>query len=303
MGGDPGRGGRARRIAQQPRGVAVRAPAAPPSFQFYDERPDVFPGGRPARVAWGFLKLLRTKDQKPNFGRLQVQLYKWEEKASSALGALTRGPSSGATREFPGGRRRRLGRARRLRRVQVRDQDFRRAARAVPRAHQRDGILVASRRRGHRAPLGVRAMPKPLLLAGSAGGLSGGVKDDDDTFESRRPSRRERIERERTLGGGWRTAEARLARAPLEDLEEVADKLGRLPYETLCYGMNPRAAAARRARRLPAGRRSSPPEARSNPRSSSCRTRARAWTTARFRTATGARNRRFPRRRGRPRRL
>ena len=27
----------------------------PPSFQFYDERPDVFPGGRPARVAWGFL--------------------------------------------------------------------------------------------------------------------------------------------------------------------------------------------------------------------------------------------------------
>ena len=69
----------------------------PPSFQFYDERPDVFPGGRPARVAWGFLKLLRTKDQKPNLGRLQVQLYKWEEKASSALGALTRGPSSGAT--------------------------------------------------------------------------------------------------------------------------------------------------------------------------------------------------------------
>ena len=95
-------------------------------------------------------------------------------------------------------------------------------------------------------------MPKPLLLAGSAGGLSGGVKDDDDTFESRRPSRRERIERERTLGGGWRTAEARLARAPLEDLEEVADKLGRLPYETLCYGMNPRAAAAKARAETPA---------------------------------------------------
>ena len=92
---------------------------------------------------------------------------------------------------------------------------------------------------------GSRAMPKPLLLAGPAGGLSGGVKDDDDNFESRRPSRRERIERERTLGGGWRTAEARLARAPPEDHEEVSDKLGRLPYETLCYGMNPRAAAAK----------------------------------------------------------
>ena len=224
----------------------------PPSFQFYDERPDVFPGGRPARVAWGFLKLLRTKDQKPNFGRLQVQLYKWEEKASSALGALTRGPSSGATREFPGD----VAAASDAPDVFVAYKSAIKtsaALRALYPAHI--NVTVSSSPRGDVATAllsGSRAMPKPLLLAGSAGGLSGGVKDDDDTFESRRPSRRERIERERTLGGGWRTAEARLARAPLEDLEEVADKLGRLPYETLCYGMNPRAAAAKARAETPA---------------------------------------------------
>ena len=74
----------------------------PPPFSVLRRTTGRLPRRSPrARVAWGFLKLLRTKDQKPNFGRLQVQLYKWEEKASSALGALTRGPSSGATREFP----------------------------------------------------------------------------------------------------------------------------------------------------------------------------------------------------------
>ena len=217
----------------------------PPSFQFYDERPDVFPGGRPARVAWGFLKLLRTKDQKPNFGRLQVQLYRWEEKAPSALGALTRGPSTGATRESPSD----VAAAADAPAVFVAYKSAIKtpaSLRALYPAHI--NVTVSASPRGDVATAllaGSRAMPKPLLLAGPAGGLSGGVKDDDDNFESRRPSRRERIERERTLGGGWRTAEARLARAPPEDHEEVSDKLGRLPYETLCYGMNPRAAAAK----------------------------------------------------------
>ena len=33
-----------------------------PSFGYYDERPDMFPNGQPAKIAWGFLKLLRTRD-------------------------------------------------------------------------------------------------------------------------------------------------------------------------------------------------------------------------------------------------
>jgi hypothetical protein len=38
------------------------------------------------------------------------------------------------------------------------------------------------------------------------------------------------------MGGGWRTAEARLARAPAGDMMEVYQSLGRVPYETLVFG-------------------------------------------------------------------
>ena len=61
-----------------------------PSFGYYDERPDMFPNGQPAKIAWGFLKLLRTRDQQPNFGRLQVQLYKFPGEAQGLVGALTK---------------------------------------------------------------------------------------------------------------------------------------------------------------------------------------------------------------------
>ena len=61
-----------------------------PSFGYYDERPDMFPNGQPAKIAWGFLKLLRSKDQRPNFGRLQVQLYKFPGEAQGLVGALTK---------------------------------------------------------------------------------------------------------------------------------------------------------------------------------------------------------------------
>ena len=57
----------------------------PPSFTYYEERSASFPDGRPMRVAWGFLKLLRGSDGKPNMGRLKVQLYRWDDRAG-ALG-------------------------------------------------------------------------------------------------------------------------------------------------------------------------------------------------------------------------
>ena len=125
----------------------------PPSFQFYDERPDVFPGGRPARVAWGFPQAPAHQGpeaQPRAIAGAAVQV--GGEGVERARGAHSR-PVVGRD-EFPDDAAAASDR-RRLRRVQIRDQDFRRAARAVPRAHQRDGILVASRRRGHRAPLGV----------------------------------------------------------------------------------------------------------------------------------------------------
>ena len=61
----------------------------PPSFTYYEERSASFPDGRPMRVAWGFLKLLRGSDGKPNMGRLKVQLYRWDDRAG-ALGSRRR---------------------------------------------------------------------------------------------------------------------------------------------------------------------------------------------------------------------
>ena len=62
----------------------------PPSFQYFEERAASFPGGQPMRLAWGFLKLLRGADGKPNMGRLKVQLYKWEDRPAQAgvMGAV-----------------------------------------------------------------------------------------------------------------------------------------------------------------------------------------------------------------------
>ena len=64
----------------------------PPSFTYYEERSASFPDGRPMRVAWGFLKLLRGSDGKPNMGRLKVQLYRWDDRAG-ALGSAAPPPA------------------------------------------------------------------------------------------------------------------------------------------------------------------------------------------------------------------
>ena len=66
-----------------------------------------------------------------------------------------------------------------------------------------------------------------------------------------RPGMKERIERERALGGGWRGAQDVLTSAPADEAAEVTETLGRLPYETLCYGMDADAAAAHQAASTP----------------------------------------------------
>jgi hypothetical protein len=283
----------------------------PPSFRYFDERPDVFPGGTPAKIAWGFLKLLKSRDQTPNVGRLQVQLYRYEEVSTPHALVSSLAPRGGVTSDGAPGA------------VPASDRapavfaEWKRASRLAPAlrplypAHLT--VTVAASPRGDAATAllaGSREMPRTFALAAT---LSGAAPDDDEDFEKRRPSLAERIARERTLGGGWSTAERRLARAPPADGEEVTEKLGRLPYETLCYGMNPRAAAAARGARSDAG---GPPRARSTPptptritsrppgarrgaRSSSFRTAARAWTIARFPTGRLARSRTFRVRRGR----
>ena len=155
MGGDPGRGGRARRIAQQPRGVAVRAPAAPPQFSVLRRTTGRLPRRSPRARRLGIPQAPAHQGPEAQLRAIAgAAVQVGGEGVERARGAHSR-PVVGRNARISRRRRRRLGRARRLRRVQVRDQDFRRAARAVPRAHQRDGILVASRRRGHRAPLGV----------------------------------------------------------------------------------------------------------------------------------------------------
>ena len=223
----------------------------PPSFRYFDERPDVFPGGAPAKIAWGFLKLLKSRDQTPNVGRLQVQLYRYEEVSTPHALVSSLAPRGGVTSDGAPGA------------VPASDRapavfaEWKRASRLVPAlrplypAHLT--VTVAASPRGDAATAllaGSREMPRTFALAAT---LSGAAPDDDEDFEKRRPSLAERIARERTLGGGWSTAERRLARAPPADGEEVTEKLGRLPYETLCYGMNPRAAAAARGARGDAG--------------------------------------------------
>ena len=215
----------------------------PPSFRYFDERPDVFPGGAPAKIAWGFLKLLKSRDQTPNVGRLQVQLYRYEEVSTPHALVSSLAPRGGVTSDGAPGA------------VPASDRapavfaEWKRASRLRPLYPAHLTVTVAASPRGDAATAllaGSREMPRTFALAAT---LSGAAPDDDEDFEKRRPSLAERIARERTLGGGWSTAERRLARAPPADGEEVTEKLGRLPYETLCYGMNPRAAAAARGAR------------------------------------------------------
>ena len=207
----------------------------PPSFTYYEERSASFPDGRPMRVAWGFLKLLRGSDGKPNMGRLKVQLYRWDDRAG-ALGPGGAAAVAAAPR-----------RARGVHGVEARAAGGALHAQALPRApgRHRRGLAAVGRRGG--AALGPPARggraPPLAIAAAPAAPVALGRGDDDD---APRPTRRERIDRERAMGGGWRNAETRLARAPVSEREEVVEKLGRLPHETLCYGVNPKAAAAAR---------------------------------------------------------
>jgi hypothetical protein len=120
----------------------------------------------------------------------------------------------------------------------------------TPRRDAATALLATS------AHLTLPAPSRALTLGGTvhgstpSGGNNLGVSSDGGPGSPGRPSRRERIERERTLGGGWRTAEAQLARAPPGDMVEVAQSLGRVPYETLVYGMDPAAAHAHTAAAL-----------------------------------------------------
>ena len=207
----------------------------PPSFTYYEERSASFPDGRPMRVAWGFLKLLRGSDGKPNMGRLKVQLYRWDDRAG-ALGlggaaAVAAAPDAPAVfTEW----KRALQVVPSMRRLYPAHLDV--TVAASPRSDVVAALLSAPRPGAGAPPLAIAAPPAaPKSLSGAG--------DDDD---APRPTRRERIDRERAMGGGWRNAETRLARAPVSEREEVVEKLGRLPHETLCYGVNPKAAAAAR---------------------------------------------------------
>ena len=223
----------------------------PPSFQFYDERRTSSQAVAPRASPGDSSSSCAPRTRSPTSGDCRCSCTSGRRRRRARSGRSLEARRRARRANFPATSP--PGRARRLRRVQIRDQDFRRAARAVPRAHQRDGILVASRRRGHRAPLGVpRDAEAAVARRFRRRFIARRQGRRRYLRECARPSRRERIERERTLGGGWRTAETRLARASLEDLEEVADKPGRLPYETLCYGMNPRAAAAKARAETPA---------------------------------------------------
>jgi len=207
----------------------------PPSFTYYEERSASFPDGQPMRVAWGFLKLLRGSDGKPNMGRLKVQLYRWDDRAG-ALGfggaaAVAAAPDAPAVfTEW----KRALQVVPSMRRLYPAHLDV--TVAASPRSDVVAALLSAPRPGAGAPPLAIAAPPAaPKSLSGAG--------DDED---APRPTRRERIDRERAMGGGWRNAETRLARAPVSEREEVAEKLGRLPHETLCYGVNPKAAAAAR---------------------------------------------------------
>ena len=240
----------------------------PPSFSSYEERRGLFPSGQHARVAWGFLKLIRSRDGQPNLGRLQLQLYKYDDampgvrvptgttsRPTSPRGMDPRQPqsslapgSSGMQSQMVGFGSPRTG-----------------GPPAVWYAWKGTVRLPATRRQlypGHvsvtLAPA-VRRHAATSLLASTDGISTRGLLSltpprqdprQQDTAEPGspselgRPSRRERIERERSLGGGWRTAEQRLAAAPAEDMVEVTQSLGRIPYETMVYGMDAETAHA-----------------------------------------------------------
>ena len=213
----------------------------PPSFQYYEEKYMAFPGGQPMRVAWGFLKLLRIADGKPNMGRLKVQMYKWDNRVSVMGGMM--GASAGqvtAAQDAPDVFRE-WKRASivppALRQLYPAHLDV--TVTSSPRGDTMAALLSAPRPGADTPRLAIA--PPPALQKT----LSGLGKVENHTLE-RRPSRRDRIDRERALGGGWRNAEARLRRAPEDDQTEIVEQLGRLPHETLCYGMNPAAAAAAR---------------------------------------------------------
>ena len=217
----------------------------PPSFSYYEERPELFPNGNPHRIAWGFLKLIRTKDDQPNLGRLQLQLYKYGREPVGAGGGLRKSFSRGGG----GG-----GNADALEESAGPQPEVWHCYKAVTRMqpNQRPlypahvNVTIASAPRGDAATAllaaSAAAAPtmRPLAIGPAVPSSSGG----EARAAGGRPTRRERIVRERTLGGGWQTAEQRLASAPPEDMMEVAQSLGRVPYETLCYGMDPAAAHA-----------------------------------------------------------
>jgi WD40 repeat protein len=207
----------------------------PPSFTYYEERSASFPGGQPMRVAWGFLKLLRGSDGKPNMGRLKVQLYRWDDRVGVlGLGAAAAVDAAADAPEVFKEWKRALQVAPSLRRLYPAHLDV--TVASSPRTDVVAALLSAPRPGADAPPLAIAAPP-------AAQKSLSGVGDDED---APRPTRRERIDRERAMGGGWRNAETRLARAPVSDREEIAEKLGRLPHETLCYGVNPKAAAAAR---------------------------------------------------------
>jgi len=215
-----------------------------PSFGYYDERPDMFPNGQPAKIAWGFLKLLRSKDQKPNFGRLQVQLYKFPGEAQGLVGALTKTALNNwaASKDVVGDLA--------VYRTWKETIKHRPALRPLYPAHVNCTVAAAPRGAAATALLSslkdniknAAALPAPgMTLKGLVTGKA--IKP--------RPGIRDRIERERALGGGWRGAQDVLRSAPVDEAAEVTETLGRLPYETLCYGMDADAARAHQAASTP----------------------------------------------------
>ena len=215
-----------------------------PSFGYYDERPDMFPNGQPAKIAWGFLKLLRTRDQQPNFGRLQVQLYKFPGEAQGLVGALTKTAfNNWADQKDVVGD---------LAVYRTWKETIKHAPALRPLYPAHVNVTVAAAPRGGAATAllsslkdnikSAAALPAPgMTLKGLVTGKA--IKP--------RPGMKERIERERALGGGWRGAQDVLTSAPADEAAEVTETLGRLPYETLCYGMDADAAAAHQAASTP----------------------------------------------------
>ena len=199
----------------------------------------MFPNGQPAKIAWGFLKLLRTRDQQPNFGRLQVQLYKFPGEAQGLVGALTKTAfNNWADQKDVVGD---LAVFARGRRVAIKHAP---ALRPLYPAHV--NVTVAAAPRGGAATAapqlpGTTSRTRPRFRR----------RHDPQGVSSRRrrssPGRDEGADRARAHARGRVARRARRARAPpADEAAEVTETLGRLPYETLCYGMDADAAAAAR---------------------------------------------------------